>query len=71
MGKHSADAERFAAACAGANTDLVALRRLIALVEARSGESLRLLAVRNALPDHPLHITLGGDTSASETPNAR
>ena len=40
MGKHSADAERFAAACAGANTDLVALRRLIA----RRGQVWRISA---------------------------
>ena len=30
----------------------------------------RLLVGRDALPEHPVHITLGGDTSAPETPNA-
>ena len=31
----------------------------------------RLLVGRNALPENPIHITLGGEVSTSETPNAR
>jgi hypothetical protein len=54
----------------GARTDLTRFRRAIV----RRGPSLpnlvRLLVGRNALPEHPAHITLGGGTSASKTPNA-
>jgi len=52
-------------------TDLTGLRRLMA----RQGPGLpnlcRPLVGRNALTDHPLHLTLGEEASTSESFNAR
>ena len=54
-----------------ARMNLTALLQL----RARRGPGLpnlcRLLADRNAPPENPLHLTLGGDASTSETPKAR
>ena len=59
---------RAAARVDKARTDLTGLLWLIA----RRGPGLpnlcRLLVGRNALPEHPIHITLGGEASTSETP---
>jgi hypothetical protein len=50
--------------------DLTGLRRLIA----RCGPGLSNLSGlpvgHHALPEHPIQLTLGGDASTSETPNA-
>jgi hypothetical protein len=52
-------------------SDRIGLLRL----RARRGPGLPdlgcLLVGRNALPDNPLHSTLGGEVSTSETPTAR
>ena len=62
---------RKAARADEARKDRSGLLRLIA----RGGPGLsnfcRLLIGRNALPENPLHITLDGDASPSETSNAR
>jgi len=53
-----------------ARTDRTGLRRLIA----RRGPGLpnlcRLLVVRTALPENPIHLMLGGEASSSATTNA-
>ena len=53
-----------------ARIDLDGFRRLIA----RRGPGLtnlgRLPVGRHVLPEHPIHITLGGDDSPCETPKA-
>lgn len=54
-----------------ARADLTRLLRL----RARRGPGLSnlsgLLVGRHALPEHPIHLTLGGDASPFETPKAK
>ena len=54
-----------------ARTDLTGLRRSIARRGPGLANLCRLPVGRNALLENPVHITLGGDASASKTPNAR
>jgi len=50
--------------------DLTELRRSIARRGPGLANLYRLLIGRNALPEHPVHITLGGEASATKTPKA-
>jgi hypothetical protein len=54
-----------------ARTNLIGLLRSIARRGLGLSNLFCLLVGRNALPEHPVHLTLGGDVSTSETPTAR